>query len=413
MIEFQRHKLKNGLTVLIHKDPGSPMAAFNMLYHVGAKDEHPDRTGLAHLFEHLMFGGSENAAKFDEHLEAAGGQSNAFTSNDLTNYYISIPVQNLETAFWLESDRLHSPSLNSENIRIQKSVVIEEYNQRNVNQPYGDIWSLLRPLVYKTHPYRWPVIGMDMRHIEEAGDDEIRSFFNTHYSPANAVLCVAGDVDPETVIPLSEKWFGDIRRPYNYVRNLPKEANQHSARYLEVERNVPQDALYMNFPAPGRLDESFYASDLLSDIISGGESSRIYRELVIEKEIFTEFDAFSSGDIENGMFILTGKLNPGISFSAAEDEVWKQLAVISNDITPRELNKVKNRTETALAWGRLKALDKAMTLCYFEALGDANMANQESAGYQNVHVDYCRDFAKNLFDPDAVSILRYKSGNPE
>jgi zinc protease len=389
------------------------MAAFNMLYHVGAKDEQPDRTGLAHLFEHLMFGGSENAAKFDEHIEAAGGQSNAFTSNDLTNYYINIPVQNLETAFWLESDRLHSPALNSENIRIQKSVVIEEYKQRNVNQPYGDIWSLLRPLVYKTHPYRWPVIGMDMKHIEEAGDDEIRSFFNSHYCPANAVLCVAGDVDADAIIKMSEKWFGDIARPYTYVRNLPKEAIQNAPRFLEVERNVPQNALYMNFPAPGRMEKTFYASDLLSDIISGGESSRIYRDLVIEKELFTEFDAFSSGDIENGMFILTGKLTPGTSFTEAEEEVWKQLAVIENDINERELSKVKNRTETALAWGRLKALDKAMSLSYFEALGDAQVVNQESKGYQSVSIESCREFAKSIFRENSVSVLRYKSGNFE
>lgn len=409
MIEFQKFILENGLKVIVHRDESSPVVAFNMLYDVGAKDENPQLTGLAHLFEHLMFGGSENVESFDGPLEKAGGQSNAFTSNDITNYYISIPVQNLETAFWLESDRLNSPSLTSKNISIQKSVVLEEYNQRYQNQPYGDIWSLLRPLAYKVHPYRWPTIGMDISHVEKAEDDEIRAFFNSHYSPSNAVLCVSGNVEAEYIKALSEKWFGDIFRPHKYIRDFQTEEIQNTKRVLDVERNVPQDAFYMSFAAPGRRDSSFYASDLLSDIISGGESSRTYRNLVIEKELFTEFDAFTTGEIESSMFILGGKLNPGVSLSVAEEAIWEQLHSLGKDINAREVQKVKNRTETALAWSMLKVLDKAMTLSYFEVLGDASWANMESEKYRIVSPEEIHDFLNSVFIEKSSSILRYKA----
>ncbi len=411
MIEFERFSLSNGLTLLVHQDPDTPMVAFNLAYHVGSKDEQSERTGLAHLFEHLMFGGSENVANFDEPLEAAGGQSNAFTSNDYTNYYITIPVQNLETAFWLESDRMISPSLSAESIRIQKSVVIEEYNQRNVNQPYGDVWDLLRPLAYKTHPYRWPVIGMDMKHIEEASDEEIRRFFETHYTPGNAVLCVAGPVDTEDIVRLTEKWFSTIYRPYSWNRSWQPEPEQTERRKLSVIRQVPQDALYFSFHAPGRMDPEFCTSDLLCDMLSGGESSPVYRSLVIEQELFSELDIFTTGDMENSMLVLGGKLMDTVRFEVAEAALWKQLAMFNDSLNEHELTKVKNRLETALAWGKLKAMDKAMALCYFELLGNAAMINQEAEAYRKVSLEDCKRFAGKVFDENKVSVLYYTAEN--
>lgn len=411
MIEFQRFLLSNGLTLLVHHDPNTPMVAFNLAYHVGSKDEQPDRTGLAHLFEHLMFGGSEHVANFDEPLEAAGGQSNAFTSNDYTNYYITIPVQNLETAFWLESDRMISPSLTSDSIRIQKSVVTEEYNQRNVNQPYGDVWDLLRPLAYTSHPYRWPVIGMDMNHIEAATDEEIRRFFETHYAPGNAVLCVAGPVEAETILHLTEKWFGGISRPYSWERRWQPEPGQTERRNQTVFRQVPQDALYFSFPAPGRMDPDFCTSDLLCDMLSGGESSPVYRSLVLDQALFSELDVFTTGDMENSMLVLGGKLMNSVRFEEAEAALWEQLGKFNQFLSEHELTKVKHRLETALSWGKLKAMDKAMALCYFELLGDADMINHEAESYRKVSLEDCHRFAAGLFDENKVSVLYYAAVN--
>ncbi len=409
MINFQKHILANGLRVLVHIDKSAPIAAFNMLYNVGSKDESPDRTGLAHLFEHLMFGGSENVISFDGPLEEAGGQSNAFTSSDITNYFITIPKQNLETAFWLESDRLNSLTLNQNSINVQKAVVIEEFKQRYLNQPYGDAWLLLRPLAYKVHPYSWPTIGKDISHIENAGDDEIREFFNKHYAPANAILAVSGNVDPDEIFRFAEKWFGPIQRNFSYKRLLPSEPVQIKERSMTVIRDVPYDSIYLSFHCPGRKHPDFYSTDLISDILCGSESSHLYRELVKKKQLFSELDAFNTGDVENGLFILAGKVKNNINIEEAANGLRGGISeFITKNLELNELDKVKHKAETAIAYSELKALDKAMNLAIFENLGNANLVNEELANYESVTLNDISRVSNSILEFNNASFLYYK-----
>ncbi|MFM9026621.1 MAG: M16 family metallopeptidase, partial [Bacteroidota bacterium] len=315
MIRFSRHVLSNGLPLIVHEDPSTPLATVNLLYKVGARDEDPKRTGFAHLFEHLMFGGSVNIPEYDSPLQLAGGDNNAFTNNDITNYYCTLPANNLETAFWLESDRMLSLAFSEKSLDVQRQVVVEEFKQRYLNQPYGDVWLLLRPLAYKVHPYQWATIGKEVSHIEEATLQDVRDFFFKYYTPDNAVLVVAGGVKEGSVVELAEKWFGGIQRNIASRPPYPAEPRQQEERRLTVKRDIPFDALYMAFHACSRLDDDFYATDLMTDILSRGKSSRLYNVLVKEKKLFSDVSAYLTGDFDKGLVVVEGKLLKGVSIN--------------------------------------------------------------------------------------------------
>jgi zinc protease len=408
MVKFNRFTLDNGLRVIVHEDHTTPMAVLNILYDVGARDENPEQTGFAHLFEHLMFGGSVNIPHYDEPLQRVGGENNAFTSNDITNYYITLPSNNLETAFWLESDRMLSLAFSEKSLEVQRNVVIEEFKQRYLNQPYGDVWLHLRPLVYKQHPYRWATIGKEIKHIEDARIEDVKAFFKKHYNPQNAIMVVGGDVSLEQVKALAEKWFGPIPPGEKYHRNLPQEPAQHDERRETVTAKVPLNDVYIAFQMEGRMNGAYYATELLSDILSRGHSSRLYRSLVKEKQLFSEVHAYISGSIDTGVFVFEGKPLENISIEQAEAAIWEELEKIKmEDIPADELTKVKNKTESTMIFSEMSLLDKAMNLAYNELLGDAGIINHEIDKYLEVTAADIKQQANNLFRKDNSSTLIY------
>lgn len=409
MIDFKRFTLKNGLKVLFHQDRNTPIVAMNVIYNVGARDEDPELTGFAHLFEHLMFGGSLNIPKYDVPLEKVGGENNAFTNNDFTNYYLTIPKENLETAFWLESDRMLNLAFSEKSLEVQRKVVIEEYKQRYLNQPYGDIWLLLRPLVYQKHPYQWATIGKDISHIEKAKMEDVKAFYQKFYNPSNAILSIAGNVELEEIKSLCEKWFEPISAGEPYHRDLIQEPIQTEARFLEVERDVPVNVIFKVYHMSGRLDKEYYATDLLSDVLSNGNSSRLNIELHKKQQLFSSVSAFISGDIEPGMFVVAGYLNEGVDFKAADEAIQMELDKVKNgEVQEEELRKVKNKVESSLVFSEINVLDKAMSLAYFELLGDAAGVNEEVAKYQKVDLKLLQETAVNIFKPDNCTTFYYK-----
>jgi predicted Zn-dependent peptidase len=408
MVSFERFTLANGLKVLVHEDPTTPMAVVNILYDVGARDEHPDQTGFAHLFEHLMFGGSVNIPSYDEPLQRVGGENNAFTSNDITNYYITLPSVNLETAFWLESDRMLSLAFSEKSLEVQRNVVCEEFKQRYLNQPYGDVWLKLRPMAYKQHPYQWATIGKSLDHIENATINDVKAFFNRHYNPSNAIMVVGGDVKLEEVKRLSEKWFGTIPAGQKLPRLLPTEGVQTDERKETVQANVPLDALYKVFHMPARTEQGYYAVDLISDILSRGNSSRLFRNLLKDKKLFSDINAYLTGSLDAGLFVVEGKPLPGVSMDVAEAAIWEELNRISTELVPdAELTKVKNKMESTMVFSEMSLLDKAMNLAYFELLGDANELNLETQKYLDVNSEEIRLQAKQIFRKENSSTLYY------
>lgn len=408
MVSFERFTLSNGLKVLVHEDPTTPMAVVNILYDVGARDEHPDQTGFAHLFEHLMFGGSVNIPSYDEPLQRVGGENNAFTSNDITNYYITLPSVNLETAFWLESDRMLSLAFSEKSLEVQRNVVCEEFKQRYLNQPYGDVWLKLRPMAYKEHPYQWATIGKSLDHIENANIDDVKAFFSRHYNPSNAIMVVGGDVKVEEVKRLAEKWFGNIPSGEKLPRLLPIEDDQREERKETVHANVPLNAIYKVFHMPARSESGYYAADLVSDILSRGNSSRLFRNLLKDKKLFSDINAYLTGSLDAGLFVVEGKPLPGVSMEHAEAAIWEELNRISTELVPdAELTKVKNKMESTMIFSEMSLLDKAMNLAYFELLGDANELNVETQKYLNVSAEDIRDQAKHIFRKENSSTLYY------
>ncbi len=386
------------------------MVAVNILYKVGARDEDPDKTGFAHLFEHLMFGGSVNIPKFDEPLQKAGGQNNAFTNSDFTNYYLTLPKTSLEMAFWLESDRMLSLAFSPKSLDIQRQVVIEEFKQNYLNQPYGDVYLLLKPLVYKKHPYRWNTIGKDISHIEKATMQDVKAFYKKYYNPNNAILCVAGNVETGEIKKLVGKWFGEIPSGEKLQHRYPAEPEQTEPRLLTVERDVPQDAFYMAWKMPKRTDKNYYACDLLSDILSNGNSSRLFQQLVKEKQLLSEVNAYLSGDLDEGMFLVTGKLYPQVSFEEAETAVMEELTKLTKEIIPKEeLQKVKNKAEAILVFSEISLPGKAMALCFYEMLGEADLLNHENERYLSVQADDIRQTAISIFNPLKKNVLYYKA----
>jgi zinc protease len=410
MINFQEFTLDNGLRVIVHEDPTVQIAVMNILYDVGSRDERPDKTGFAHLFEHLMFGGSVNIPSYDEPLQRVGGENNAFTNTDITNYYLTLPAANLETGFWLESDRMLSLSFDPKALEVQRKVVVEEFKQRYLNQPYGDVWLKLRPLAYQQHPYQWATIGKEISHIENATMEDVKDFFFTHYVPSNAILVVAGHVTLAEVKTLAEKWFGSIPSGKIRSRKLASEPAQTQKRLLEVNAKVPANALYKAWHMPGRFHDDYYAIDLLSDILSRGQSSRLYQQLVKEKEIFTSISSFVMGTIDPGLLVVSGRIKDGISIEDAEHEVDTILKqVVADGVANAELEKVKNQAESTLEFGEMEVMNRAMNLAFSKLSGDANLANEEGAKINAVTTDDIKRVAGDILKESNASVMYYRA----
>lgn len=406
MITYTKHILPNGLTLLVHEDHDTPLATVNLLYCVGARDESPNRTGFAHLFEHLMFGGTPRIPDYDYVVNNLGGESNAFTNNDYTNYYLTVPAESLETALALEADRMQGPDFSQHSLEVQQRVVKEEYNQRYMNQPYGDMWLLLRPLCYQVHPYRWCTIGSDIRHVQEATLDDVKEFFYRFYRPNNAILSVAGPVADAEVLQMVERHFGPIPSSDIPQRNYPQEPTQQTARRQEVQRNVPNDTLYKAYPMPHRLHDDFVVCDLISDILSNGNSSRLYNSLVKQQRLFTEVNAYITGDSEPGLFVVSGKLCEGISIAQAEQALDAELRQMTEMPVPeQELAKVVNKYETTFVYSQYKAADRALSLCYYEWLGRLDWVNDEPQIYRRVATRDVLRVSQQLFRPERSNTL--------
>jgi zinc protease len=410
MIDFVRFTLENGLRVIVHEDNSTPLIAMNLLYDVGSKDEQPEMTGIAHLFEHLMFSGTETIPDFDRPLQMAGGENNAFTNNDITNYFLTIPAQNIETGFWLESDRMTNLDFSERNLTTQKHVVIEEFNQRYLNQPYGDSMLKLRPLAYTVHPYRWPAIGIGTSHIEKVGLKDIKEFFYTHYAPNNAILTLTGKITPDSALQLCNKWFGPIPSRKIAVRNLIPEPRQTEARTLDIVADVPSDAIYKVWHVGPRMSQEFPALDLLTDILAGGESGRLHTKLVRELKIFSEINAYLTADADPGLIILHGKLMKNADIYSANEAIEDVLGnLLNSSDSEEEMEKVKNRFEATTLFSHTNILNKAISLAHFEFLGDAEMINGETEIYRNINREMVNNAAETYLRPDNCSTLFYKS----
>lgn len=414
MISFSEFKLENGLHVIVHEDPTVQIAVMNILYDVGSRDEQEEKTGFAHLFEHLMFGGSINIPNYDEPLQIVGGENNAFTNTDITNYYLTVPATNIETAFWLESDRMLSLSFDPNVLDVQRKVVVEEFKQRYFNQPYGDVWLKLRPLAYTTHSYKWATIGKEISHIENATDEDVKKFFFKHYVPSNAVMVVAGNVTVQRVKELSKKWFEPISAGIKPVRKLEAEPIQKSKRKSEVKENVPANALYKAYHMGGRFDKDYYAADLLSDILSRGQSSRLYNTLVKEKEIFTSISSFVLGTIDPGLLVISGRVKDGVTLEEAEAAVNIILSeLVEKGVTEAELEKVKNQAVATIEFGEIEVINRAMALAFAALSGNANLVNTEKDELSAVTTKDIQRTAREILREENSSVLYYKSAKRE
>jgi zinc protease len=412
MINYNRFVLDNGLRVLVHEDHSTPMAVVNLMYDVGSKDENPEQTGFAHLFEHLMFGGSVNIEDYDEPLQRAGGENNAYTTNDITNYYCTMPAENIETAFWLESDRMLSLAFNEKSLEVQRKVVVEEFKEHYINKPYGDIWHKMRELAYKEHPYRWMTIGKELKHVEDAKIEDVQHFFFKHYRPMNAILVVAGKVKTEDVKALAEKWFGGIDPGEKYNRNLPQEPAQQEARLLEIKADVPLDAFMKTWHMEARLNKGYYVADLISEILGGGGSSRLYQSLVKEKQLFSNLDCHHFGTTDTGLLAIEGKLVKGVKMEDVEKALAEEIEKIKTELVPEaELQKVKNKTESVIAFEDMSVMSRANSLAMYELLGDASLMNTELEKYQAVTVEDIRNYAIKIFDEKNSNTIHYYSNN--
>jgi predicted Zn-dependent peptidase len=401
MIHYNKFTLKNGLKVIVHEDFSTPMVAMNILYDVGAKDESPHQTGFAHLFEHLMFGGSINIPEYDEPLQNAGGENNAYTTNDLTNYYIQLPAKNAEIAFWLESDRMLSLAFGEKSLDVQRKVVCEEFKEHYINKPYGDAWKYLRELVYTQHPYQWMTIGKELSHIENAQLQDVKNFFFKHYRPQNAILCVAGNITTEKVKELSEKWFEPIEAGEKYNRNIADEPEQTSARKLVLEKEVPVSVIYKAYPMAARREKNYYVADLISDVLSGGNSARLHQRLVKEQKLFSQIDCYHTGSVEKGLLVIEGKISEGITAEQADAAIEKELDLLKSEkIAETELEKVKTKIESMLAFEDLSLLNRANNLAFYELLGDASQMNTEFENYNQVTVDNIFEQANEILNPN-------------
>lgn len=414
MIEYNKFELKNGLKIIHHFDHTTPMVVVNTTYDVGAKDENPEKTGFAHLFEHLMFGGSKNIPNFDDPLQKAGGSSNAFTSNDLTNYYCILPKENVETALWLESDRMLSLAFTEKSLEVQRNVVIEEFKQRYLNQPYGDVWMELRKLIYKKHPYQWATIGEKVEHIENATMEDVKSFFFNHYAPNNAILTIAGNISLDETKEKVEKWYNDIPRREVVKRNLPQEPEQDAFRSKIIERNVPNNAFYYAFNMPGKMKSNYAEMDLISDILGRGKSSRLYNQLKRKEGLVSEINSFVNGAQEKGLLIISGFLSDGVSFEEVDQLIWQEINKLKKELLQKEeLLKIKNKFITTKIFNEANILPKALELSANELIGDIELTNTESEIYQAVSEQNIFDAAKHYLTRNNCSRLLVKSINDD
>lgn len=412
MIQFERFTLENGLKVIVHHDDTTPMVAVNILYDVGARDEDEQRTGFAHLFEHLMFGGSANIPEYDEPLQMAGGENNAYTTNDLTNYYLQLPLQNMETAFWLESDRMNELGFSEKSLDVQRKVVSEEFKEHYINKPYGSAWEELRSLAYTQHPYKWMTIGKELKHIEEAQLEDVKNFFYKHYRPVNAILCVAGNVTTEQVKTLAEKWFGNIPSGERYLRHLPAEPQQQEARSKVFEADVPLDAIYKVWHMAGRMDPEYYAADLITEIMGNGFASRLHVALVKEQQLFSNINCYHTGSLDPGMLVIEGKLVDGRTMEEADAAINEQIEkLLAEGVTEDELQKAKNKIESMIAFEDMSLLSRANNLAFYELLGDAAMINEEWDKYNTVTRESLVETAKKVFRKENSNTLFYKKKN--
>jgi zinc protease len=412
MIDYNRYCLDNGLRILVHEDKSTPLVSLNLLYYVGSRDEDPENTGLAHLFEHLMFGGSGNIPDYDTPLEKAGGENNAFTNNDFTNYYLTIPAANVETGFWLESDRMLCLNFSENNLNTQKMVVAEEYKQRYLNQPYGDVMLKLRPLAYKIHPYLWPTIGKDISHIEKVNLEQVKGFFFSHYAPNNAILAITGNIEPLKAYQLAEKWFGPVESREIANRDLPLEPEQTEARIFTVEKDLPSNAIYKAWHICPRISSDFYSLDLITDILAGGESGRLYSSLVRGKKLFSDINAYLTSEVDPGLLLINGKIMDGIDIHYAEEAIIQELDELKKElIGDDELEKVKNKFEAETVFSNTSILNKAMNLCVHELLGDAGAINKEVELYRSITSRMVIDTATKYLRASNCSTLYYKSIN--
>ncbi|MBR5850354.1 MAG: insulinase family protein [Alistipes sp.] len=410
MIAYKKRILKNGLTVVVNRDPISKLAAVNLLYKVGARNEDPERTGFAHLFEHLMFRGTRDVPIYDLPVQMASGEDNAFTNNDYTNFYLTLPVGNIETALWLESDRMQGLWITPEKLETEQRVVVEEFRQRYLNQPYGDQMMLMRELAYRVHPYRWATIGRSTEDIEAATLEEVEQFYRTHYHPANAVLSLSADLEEERMLDLAEAWFGELKSPETAPAAIPAEPEQTAARVQVVERDVPATTITIAYHMGSRLSADFCTGDLVSDMLSGGDSSRLYQHLVKEQRLLSSVNAYISGDVDPGLFILTGQLLPESTEEAVIEAFHREVEALKTvPATPYELEKVKNKFEANTLFGELNVMNKAMNLCYYEFLGDLPLVNREVSEYRSIDAERIFDFARRTFRPENSSTLIYRA----
>lgn len=408
MIQFDSFTLNNGLTVIVNQDDKTPLVAVNLLYKVGAKNEDPQATGFAHLFEHLMFSGSKNFQSYDEAIQMMGGESNAFTNNDFTNYYLTLPADFLPYALDLEADRMQNLNINAQSLEVQRNVVIEEFKQRYINQPYGDLWAEIRRLAYKVHPYKWQTIGSDISHIENASLEQVRSFYDNFYQPSNAILSISGNVSLNSVKEEVERAFGNMEYKRTIFPVYSMEPQQKDNRLIKVYRDVPSDVICIIFPMSCRKDRQYFIQDLLSDVLSNGKSSRMYQSLVVEKKLFTEINAFISGDDDAGLFIVMGKYCDGISLEQGEEAIWHELkSVCENPVSEQELRKMKNKNEASATFSNMKILDKAMNLAYYAHLGEPDRINKEREFYNSVTIRDLQQAAEQMFHLDCHSVLYY------
>ena len=416
---MNRHTLSNGLRIVHHEDPTTQMVAVNVLYNVGARHEDPEHTGYAHLLEHLMFEGSINIPNYDTHVQLAGGENNAWTSNDLTNYYIALPCSNVETAFWLESDRMQGLSLTQESVEVQKGVVIEEFKQRHLNRPYGDVQHLIRAMAYKVHPYRWPTIGICVEHIEQATLESVMNFYHRHYTPSNAILSVVGGISFDEVVRLAEKWFGPIEdlnsermnSPHGVItEEIPQEPPQQRMRRKTVYRSVPADMLVMAFHMADRKSHDYHVCDLITDLLSAGHSSRLIRHLIHDQHLFTSIDAYIQGSIDAGLIYIMGRTAEGVTLEQAEQAVWDELNDLkSNAVDTEELNKVRNRSESERTFNNINYLNRAINMAQLELIGQDLELADELARYCTVSTKDVQNTARKVFTKKNCSVLYYKS----
>ena len=412
MIQFEKFQLSNGLRVVVHEDPSTPMAVLNVLYDVGARDEDPEKTGFAHLFEHLMFGGSVHISDYETPLQLAGGENNAFTTEDLTNYYEQLPAENIETAFWLESDRMLSLAFSEKSLEVQRKVVCEEFKEHYINKPYGDAGFKMRELAFRVHPYRWMTIGKELSHIEQASLTDVKEFFHKHYCPANAILVIAGNIKTAPMLSLAEKWFGSIPAGQKYIRRLPQEPLQTEARTREVRADVPLDAIYKCYHMAPRLEDGYYHAEMITEILGGGSSSRLHQHLVKEQQLFSHIECHQTGSMDAGLVVIEGRLIKGVDMMAADRAIEAELdRMMTVAIGEKELTKVKNKTESAIQFEDMALMNRATSLAIYELLGDANLMNTELARYQDVTSAQLLETARRIFDKANCSTLYYYSNN--